>query len=73
MKKPSRESCLSSFDFFSYLGGTACGHEKAAIEQHLSVCEICFDTFISAFNQHLDGTNAPIGIQQNPSYAYQHA
>jgi hypothetical protein len=73
MKKPSYKVCLSSFDFFSYLSGTAYEHEKAAIEQHLSICEICFDTFISAFNQHLDHTNVQIEIRPNPAYAYQHA
>lgn len=69
MKKLSREFCLSSFDFLAYLSGTALGQEKAEIEQHLSACEICFDTFISAFNQHLDQTIVPTASRQSPSYA----
>jgi hypothetical protein len=73
MKKQFHEACLSSFDFVEYLRGTASGYEKAAIEQHLSVCETCFDTFINAFNQHLDHASVPIGGRQSLPYDYQFA
>jgi hypothetical protein len=71
MKKQFYEACLSSFDFSEYLSGTASGYERAAIEQHLSACENCFDTFINAFNRHLDHTNVPLGGRQSSPCAYQ--
>ncbi|MGH7597205.1 MAG: zf-HC2 domain-containing protein [bacterium] len=73
MEKQFHEACLSSFDFIEYLSGTASGYEKAVIEQHLSVCENCFDTFINAFNLHLDHASVPLDGRQSPLGAYQFA
>jgi len=73
MKKQFHEACLSSFDCLDYLSGTACGYEKAAIEQHLSVCETCFGTFINAFNRHLDHASVPLGDRQSSPGTYQFA
>lgn len=71
MKKQFHEACLSSFDCLDYLSGTASEYAKAAIERHLSVCENCFDTFINAFNRHLDHASVPLGGQQSPPGVYQ--
>lgn len=73
MKKQFHEACLSSFDFMEYLSGTVSGYERAAIEQHLSVCENCFDTFINAFNRHLDHASVSLGGRQSSPGAYQFA
>jgi hypothetical protein len=72
MKKQFYEACLSSFDFSEYLSGTASLYEKAVIEQHLSVCETCFDTFINAFNRHLNHANGPLGDRRSSPGAYQY-
>ena len=71
MKNQYHEACLNSFDFNEYLNGTICDYEKAVIEQHLSVCENCFDTFITAFNQHLDLASVPLGGRQSSPRVYQ--
>jgi len=73
MKKQFHEACLGSFDFSDYLSGTAGGYEKAAIEQHLSVCETCFDTFINAFNWHLDHASLLTDSQHDLTRTYQFA
>jgi hypothetical protein len=54
MKKRYDENCLGHGDFISYLTGAAEGNEKTRIEQHLSHCGSCFETFLGAFNRHLD-------------------
>ncbi|MDZ7288909.1 MAG: hypothetical protein ONB44_04025 [candidate division KSB1 bacterium] len=61
MEKRSRENCLGSLEFLSYLTGAAGAEEKEIIEQHLGDCDFCFESFIGAFNQHLDQTSMPIG------------
>jgi hypothetical protein len=54
MKNVYSKTCLGSYDFASYLTGAAYGNNKERIEQHLSDCDFCFETFIVAFNQFLD-------------------
>jgi len=53
MKVLYGKNCLGSYDLASYLSGIIYANEKQRIEQHLCVCDFCFDAFIDIFNQHL--------------------
>ncbi len=53
MKLLSSKNCLGSYDLASYLSGTVYANEKPRIEQHLSVCDACFEVFIDILNQQL--------------------
>jgi len=54
MQNPLHQMCRRHFDFTAYLNGDAQGHQKARFEQHLCVCDDCFETLINVLNQHLD-------------------
>jgi hypothetical protein len=71
MKTLHRHECLGGSDFASYMNGTTYEDERTSIEQHLSDCDFCFDTFISILNHYLDGTNVPIGSERGATRAYQ--
>jgi hypothetical protein len=74
MKTLHRNACLDCADFASYVNGTTYEDERGSIEQHLSDCDFCFETFISILNQHLDGTSLPLGRESSgATRAYQFA
>jgi hypothetical protein len=73
MKTLHRHACLSRVDFASYMNGTAYDDECAGIEQHLSDCDYCFESFISILNVYLDGANLPLGSESGASRACQFA
>lgn len=54
MLDSSREKCLGSREFASYLAGAVFGTEKARIRTHLRKCRPCFELYITTFNQSID-------------------
>ena len=48
--------CRRCFDFTAYLNGDVRGYHKTALEQHLSVCDACFEALIEVLNRHLNQT-----------------
>ena len=73
MKTLHRNVCLAYTDFASYMNGAAYQEDKESIEQHLSDCDFCFETFISILNLYLDGTSLPLGSENGATRAYQFA
>ena len=54
MRTTQRHQCLSGFELASYLSGALGIDEKQGIEYHLGACDSCFESFMGAFNDHLD-------------------
>jgi len=54
MQNPQEQTCQRRFDFTAYLDGRTPGDQKAQLEQHLCVCDDCFETLINTLNQHLN-------------------
>lgn len=50
------QPCRRRFNFTAYLNGDAHGYHKTTIEQHLCVCDDCFETLIEVLNRHLNQT-----------------
>jgi len=58
MQNTPEQICQRRFDFAAYLDGLAPDDQKAQLEQHLCVCDACFETLIDVLNQHLNQAGA---------------
>lgn len=56
MQNPPEQTCQRGFDFTAYLDGHTRGDQKTRLEQHLCVCDDCFETLINVLNQELNQT-----------------
>jgi len=69
MQNPQQQTCQRRFDLTAYLDGHTPGGQKARLEQHLCVCEDCFETLINVLNQHLNQAGVwafePVERRQN--------
>jgi anti-sigma factor RsiW len=54
MQNPPEQTCQRRFDFTAYLDDHIHADQKAQLEQHLCVCDDCFETLIDVLNQELN-------------------
>lgn len=59
MLECSRDACLGSREFASYLAGAVFGSEKVRIRRHLKKCNPCFELYITTFNQSFEDWQMP--------------
>jgi len=69
MQNRQEQMCQRRFDCTAYLNGHIHGDQKAAFEQHLCVCDGCFEMLITVLNRHLNQAEPWVGMRssQDPS------
>jgi len=58
MQNPPEKMCQRDLDFTAYLDGRLQDNQKSRLEQHLCVCDDCFEKLIEVLNQHLKQSGA---------------